>query len=170
MQTKHYQAIELIYLPQTSTLPHRYKMKSKRHHERDSYTESSNGQGILEWAEALLIKWGMEPVGHVENDDNTRLIIVGSHYRMSVMREQYETEQQEQEATSEEGGNKYDYYKIIQSNYGDGWTDESYYVTDSQFFMTRKERKLYQEDMKAYREATIGNGALRTINRRELKK
>jgi hypothetical protein len=46
--------------------------------------------------------------------------------------------------------NKYEYYKIIQSFYGE-WCDDSFYETDSSYNLL--DRKAFQADWKAYREA-----------------
>lgn len=75
--------------------------------------------------------------------------------------------------------NKYDYYAIIQQNYGQGWEDVSYYETDSSYtnrqgsgkFKTlangyQKEIALITHDIKEYR---LLGYATRLINRKELK-
>ncbi len=45
--------------------------------------------------------------------------------------------------------NKYNYFKVIQQNYGQGWEDVSEYEADSQG--NAKDRKLLQHDLKEYK-------------------
>lgn len=75
--------------------------------------------------------------------------------------------------------NKYNYFLVIQQNYGQGWEDVSEYETDSQFinreksgvFFTNKygrqqERSLIAHDIAEYR---LTGYATRLIKRKELK-
>ena len=77
--------------------------------------------------------------------------------------------------------NKFDYYKVIQQNYGQGWEDVSFYPTNSQFvvidnksgiFKTSEktgktfERKLIVCDFEEY--CSMGYPT-RIIKRKELK-
>lgn len=60
----------------------------------------------------------------------------------------------------------YNYYKVIQGNYGYGWSDEDHHETNSQFnFKNPEARKLFKENLKAYREC--GTGSHRVVNRWE---
>lgn len=62
---------------------------------------------------------------------------------------------------------KYNYYKVIQGNYGHGWDDEDFHQTLSNFtFKSGKDYKLFKDNLKAYREN--GGGSYRVIKRREL--
>lgn len=61
--------------------------------------------------------------------------------------------------------NKYNYYKVIQTNGGYGWDDDDFHETKSDF--TCINRALFKENLKAYQENF--NGGVRVINRRELK-
>ena len=64
--------------------------------------------------------------------------------------------------------NKYDYYKVIQGNYGSGFDDEDFHACDSTgYIKDEKARALLKENLKAYREN--GGGQYRVIFRRELK-
>jgi len=64
--------------------------------------------------------------------------------------------------------NRFTYYVVIQSNHGNGWDDESHYETNSTGYMSREERKLLRHDLKEYRLAYQGTGAIRTVRRKEL--
>jgi len=47
---------------------------------------------------------------------------------------------------------KYEYNKVIQQHYGQGWEDVSEYETNSQYlFKTKAERELFMHDIKEYR-------------------
>lgn len=49
--------------------------------------------------------------------------------------------------------NKYDYYRIIQGNYGYGWDDEDAHECDSTGFIRNTEaRNLLRENLRLYRE------------------
>jgi hypothetical protein len=64
--------------------------------------------------------------------------------------------------------NKYNYYKVIQGDYGYGWSDEDFHPTDSQGnFRSGVDRATFKENLKAYHEN--GGGVYRVIKRRELK-
>ena len=63
--------------------------------------------------------------------------------------------------------NKYDYYKIIQSNYGYGWEDEDPHPCDSSGYMAKADRGNLKENLRLYREN--GGGSYRVIFRKELK-
>ncbi len=63
--------------------------------------------------------------------------------------------------------NKYTYYKVIQGNYGYGWSDEDYHLTDSQGnFKSGVDKQNFKDNLKAYREN--GGGQYRVIKRKEL--
>ena len=59
--------------------------------------------------------------------------------------------------------NTYKYYRVIQSNFGDGWCDEvKYEISD------KKQMEEYESDIKDYRQNAKENGyRIRVINRRE---
>ena len=62
---------------------------------------------------------------------------------------------------------KYSYYRVIQGNYGYGWSDEDFHETDSSYtFRTPEARALYRENARLYRENSPV--PVRTVNRREL--
>ena len=63
--------------------------------------------------------------------------------------------------------NKYNYYKVIQGNYGYGWDDESFYPCNSTGYMPKKDRQLLRHDLKEYR---FSGGSHRIIFRKELNK
>lgn len=46
---------------------------------------------------------------------------------------------------------KYNYNKIIQQHYGQGWEDVSEYKTNSSFICDRETRQLLTQDIKEYR-------------------
>lgn len=56
--------------------------------------------------------------------------------------------------------NKFTYYKVIQENWGSGWDDVDFEETN-----TAEARKLFKENLKAYRENS--QAPIRVINRRE---
>jgi len=60
---------------------------------------------------------------------------------------------------------KYDYYKIIQQHYGQGWEDASHYETDSTGYMNKEDRDLLKHDLNEYR---IMGYPTRVIRRKEL--
>ena len=60
--------------------------------------------------------------------------------------------------------NKYDYYRVIQSNHGYGWDDEDYHETTSDYCV--KDRILFLTNLKAYKENC--SAPIRVIKRREL--
>lgn len=61
---------------------------------------------------------------------------------------------------------KYEYTKVLQLNYGQGWEDECTYETDSTgYIKDPKTRQESKEDIKAYRE-NCPQYARRVINRR----
>ena len=60
---------------------------------------------------------------------------------------------------------KYDYFKVIQQHYDQGWEDASFYETDSTGYAPREKRDLLKHDLKEYR--TLGYPT-RVIFRREL--
>lgn len=75
--------------------------------------------------------------------------------------------------------NKYEYFSVIQQNYGQGWEDVSIYETNSQFINNQKSGYYYTDkkgnkreysligwDIKEYR--TLGYPT-RLINRKQLK-
>ena len=62
---------------------------------------------------------------------------------------------------------KYDYFKVIQQNYGFGFEDVSFYETDSTGYATKENRELLKHDLKEYRFASPV--PTRVIFRRELK-
>ncbi len=75
--------------------------------------------------------------------------------------------------------NKFEYYQVIQQNYGQGWEDVSHYETNSRFINTQKsgtfytdkkgrqrERSLIAHDLAEYR---FTGYPTRLINRREPK-
>ena len=58
--------------------------------------------------------------------------------------------------------NTYKYYRVIQSNFGDGWSDEVKYDTKDS-----KEMDEYKSDIKDYKQNARENGyRIRVINRR----
>lgn len=62
---------------------------------------------------------------------------------------------------------KYTYYKVIQGNYGQGWNDEDFHLTDSAgSFKSGFDRQRFKDNLKAYREN--GGGVYRVIKRKEL--
>lgn len=61
---------------------------------------------------------------------------------------------------------KYQYEKIIQQNYGDGWEDVSSYDCNSQGVQTKEERNLLKNDIKEY---VLTGYATRSIFRKTLK-
>lgn len=46
---------------------------------------------------------------------------------------------------------KYNYYKVIQQNWGNGWDDVDFYETDSHFFMDKETRLAFKENLRLYR-------------------
>lgn len=60
---------------------------------------------------------------------------------------------------------KYNYYKVIQGNWGYGWDDESFYPSNSLGWMPKQDRELLRSDFKEY---CFSGGAHRIIFRREL--
>lgn len=63
--------------------------------------------------------------------------------------------------------NKYNYYKVIQGNYGQGWNDEDFHECDNTGFIRTKEaRDALKTNLKAYREN--GDGSYHVITRKEL--
>lgn len=63
--------------------------------------------------------------------------------------------------------NKYTYYRVIQQNWGNQWDDVDFYETNSSYnFRTPEDRKLYRENLRAYREAQPV--PTRVIKRREI--
>lgn len=75
--------------------------------------------------------------------------------------------------------NKYEYYRVIQQNYGQGWEDVSFYETKSNFISFEKSGKtkvnkygkvveisLIQHDLNEYR---LTGYPTRLINRKQLK-
>lgn len=62
--------------------------------------------------------------------------------------------------------NKYTYYKVIQSNFGYGWDDESHYEVNASYnFKSKEDAELYRADIKEYR---VYCNNIRVIHRREL--
>ena len=61
-------------------------------------------------------------------------------------------------------GNKYNYYKVIQGNYGYGWSDEDFHECDSSFRPLNSQ--LLRENLVAYQ--VNGGGDYRVVKRREL--
>lgn len=61
---------------------------------------------------------------------------------------------------------KYDYYKVIQQNWGNGWDDVDFYETDSQYFMDKGTRSAFKENLRLYRENQPV--PTRVIKRREI--
>jgi len=62
--------------------------------------------------------------------------------------------------------NKYEYYKVIQQNWGYGWDDVDFYETNSQFlFNSREERRTFMTNLNLYR--TEQTAPVRIIERRE---
>jgi len=74
--------------------------------------------------------------------------------------------------------NKYNYFRVIQQNYGQGWEDVSHYKTDStftkleksdKFYIGKSGRKIYysllSQDLKEY---ALTGYSTRVINRKEL--
>ena len=62
---------------------------------------------------------------------------------------------------------KYNYYKVIQSNHGNGWDDESFYECKANGAMALDTLKSLKHDVKEYRLAYHG-APVRVIFRREL--
>lgn len=62
---------------------------------------------------------------------------------------------------------KFNYYKVIQSNHGNGWDDESFYECNSGGVMDKTTRDSLKHDVKEYRLAYHG-APVRVIFRREL--
>lgn len=63
--------------------------------------------------------------------------------------------------------NKYKYYKVIQGNYGHGWDDEDFHITNSSYsFISGVDYQRFKDNLKAYREN--GQGSYRVIKRKEL--
>jgi hypothetical protein len=61
---------------------------------------------------------------------------------------------------------KFNYYKVIQGDYGHGWSDEDFYSVNSKgLFPTNKDRLRFKENLKAYR--GNGGGVYRVIFRKE---
>ncbi len=60
---------------------------------------------------------------------------------------------------------KYNYYRVIQGNYGYGWEDVSQYETNSQY-ITAHYNKDVKHDLIEY--IASGIGSYRVIKRREL--
>jgi len=65
-----------------------------------------------------------------------------------------------------DGAGEYNYYKVIQQNWGYGWDDVDFHETDSTYWP--KDRKLFLENLKAYRENQPGV-PLRVVQRKEKK-
>ena len=65
--------------------------------------------------------------------------------------------------------NKFDYWKVIQQNYGFGFEDVSFYESDSTGYMTKENRLLLKHDLKEYLFAGAGQCSTRVIFRREPK-
>jgi lipopolysaccharide assembly outer membrane protein LptD (OstA) len=64
---------------------------------------------------------------------------------------------------------KYNYYKVIQGNYGYGWHDEDFHETNASFeFASKEDKELFKANYRAYRENC--GGGYRIIKRRELVK
>lgn len=63
--------------------------------------------------------------------------------------------------------NKYNYYQVIQQNYGSGFEDVDTHECKSNGTMSTEARKVLRCNVKAYRENT--NYATRIIFRRELR-
>ena len=62
---------------------------------------------------------------------------------------------------------KYAYYKVIQGNYGWGWNDEDFHLTDSLGrFRSGVDQQRFKDNLKAYRDN--GGGVYRVIKRKEL--
>ena len=62
---------------------------------------------------------------------------------------------------------KYTYYKVIQGNYGYGWDDEDFHLTDSRgAFKSGVDHQRFKDNLKTYREN--GGGVYRVIKRKEL--
>ena len=49
-------------------------------------------------------------------------------------------------------GTKYTYYKVIQQYWGQGWEDVDYHECDSTGYMNKENRKLLNDNIRAYRE------------------
>jgi len=63
--------------------------------------------------------------------------------------------------------NKYNYYKVIQGNYGYGWNDEDFHETNSLgSFKSEFDHQNFKDNLKAYRKN--GGGVYRVIKRKEL--
>lgn len=63
--------------------------------------------------------------------------------------------------------NKYEYYKVIQQNWGHGWDDVDFYPCDSSGFMDKETRDLFKTNISLYRKNQPV--PTRTIFRKELK-
>lgn len=61
--------------------------------------------------------------------------------------------------------NKYNYYKVIQGNYGYGWEDVDYHASNSQGMAI--DNKTLKHNLKEYRASGIGS--YRVIFRKELR-
>lgn len=69
--------------------------------------------------------------------------------------------------TTKKRKNKYNYYVVLQGNYGYGWEDLTFYESDSTGWIPDKELRMeLKADKKAYRENEPGY-AHRTIFRKE---
>ena len=63
---------------------------------------------------------------------------------------------------------KYTYYKVVQSNLGYGWSDETHYEMNSTFTEYKETtKKDFKEDLFNYRETYLGFGQIRVVNRKE---
>jgi len=64
--------------------------------------------------------------------------------------------------------NKYEYYKVIQQNWGNGWDDVDFNPVNSNgCFYTKEDRELFKHNLKQYRENQTA--PVRTVFRKELK-
>lgn len=59
--------------------------------------------------------------------------------------------------------NKYEYYKIIQTNHGYGWDDDDFHATDSAFNV--RDRTAFKTNLQAYKDNC--QCSIRVINRKE---
>ena len=57
--------------------------------------------------------------------------------------------------------NKYEYFKVIQQNYGQGWEDVSFYETKSNFINFDKSGQTYVDKFGKERELSLINHDLR---------
>ena len=63
--------------------------------------------------------------------------------------------------------NKYNYFVVIQQNWGSGWDDVDFYETNSGFEMDKETRNAFKENIQLYRSEQAA--PVRTIHRKELK-